>query len=405
MTRLKRWCLFAVLSLGALSMALAGANTPAALERCGMSEWAQWQDFSHHFISADGRVLAANNVARNSFSEGQSYAMFFSLVANDREAFDRIWQWTQQNLMIHGVNGLPAWIWGQAEDGNWRVLDVNSAADADLWFAYTLLEAGRVWQRTDYQLAGQRMLQAITRQELVLLPGLGSMLLPAPYGFIQADGSWRLNSSYLPLPLLRRFELEVPLGPWSDVAINTLRLARAANRNGYAADWTAYRADSGRAPQFESDSVTGSIGSYDAIRVYLWAGMTHEKDPLITPLLQTLRGMDQVLKVQDTPPEVVNLDQGHGQGVGPFGFSAALLPYLAAWGSMQSLAQQTTRSRELLGQSLLPERIAKSPPPYYDHVLSLFGLGWTENRYRFLINGQVQLKWQEKCSLVSTKSH
>ncbi len=390
--------------LSALALALVSvwASANAANDVCSAQDWPQWRDFSRYFMASDGRVLAANNVTRGSFSEGQSYAMFFALVANDRAAFERIWRWTQQNLMVNGADGLPAWTWGQATDGRWRVLDANSAADADMWFAYALLEAGRIWQREDYQQAGRRLLTAITRQEVVLLPQLGPMVLPGPVGFVQADGSWRLNASYLPLPLLRRFEMEAPQGPWADVAANSLTLTSATSQKGFAADWTGYRADPGRLPQFSMDPVTGPIGSYDAIRVYLWAGMTSANDPLAAPLMQALRGMDTALVTQAVPPETVDLTTGVGRGVGPFGFSAALLPYLNVLGSTQAATQQAERSRQLLTQSLTPDFLLKGPPPYYDHVLSLFGLGWTDNRFHFLPNGQVQLKWQTKCSPANT---
>jgi endoglucanase len=40
-----------------------------------------------------------------------------------------------------------------------------------------------------------------------------------------------------------------------------------------------------------------------------------------------------------------------------------------------------------------------SPPPiYYDYVLSLFGMGWIENRYRFSSNGQINLNWNPVCT-------
>ena len=40
-------------------------------------------------------------------------------------------------------NNLPGWWWGKDEKGQWRLLDTNSASDADLWFAYALTEAAR----------------------------------------------------------------------------------------------------------------------------------------------------------------------------------------------------------------------------------------------------------------------
>jgi endo-1,4-beta-D-glucanase Y len=389
-------------ALCVLALTLASVLTSASAQpdTCAKQDWPHWQDFSQHFMTADGRVLGDSNAARGSYSEGQSYAMFFALVANDREAFERIWRWTQQNLMVNGADGLAAWSWGQAADGQWRVLDANAASDADMWFAYALLEAGRLWQREDFLRDGRRLLQAITQQVVVSLPALGPMVLPGPFGFVQPDGSWRLNASYLPLPLLRRFELEVPQGPWAAVATNTLTLTAAASPKGFTGDWTGYRADSKLKPQFVVDPVTGPIGSYDAIRVYLWAGMTASSDPLAAPLLRALNGMDTALKLRALPPEMVDLTTGVGRGDGPFGFSAALLPYLSTLGSTQAMTQQAARSRQLLAQSLAPEQLLKGPPPYYDHVLSLFGLGWTDKRFHFLPNGQVQLKWQTICSHV-----
>ena len=105
------------------------------------------------------------------------------------------------------------------------------------------------------------------------------------------------------------------------------------------------------------DPVTGPIGSYDAIRVYLWAGMTASSDPLAAPLLRALNGMDTALKLRALPPEMVDLTTGVGRGDGPFGFSAALLPYLATLGSTQAMTQHAVRSRQLLAQS----RVQPSP--------------------------------------------
>ncbi|MEK9939779.1 MAG: glycosyl hydrolase family 8, partial [Methylotenera sp.] len=76
-------------------------------------------------------------------SEGQAYALFFALVANDQPQFERLLQWTQLNLAQGNLaTNLPAWHWGQKADGSWGVIDGNSASDADIWIVYTLLEAG-----------------------------------------------------------------------------------------------------------------------------------------------------------------------------------------------------------------------------------------------------------------------
>ncbi len=75
--------------------------------------------------------------------------MFFSLVADDRESFDKIFDWTEQNL----GEDQPAWLWGitDGKEGHpGKVLDTNNATDSDMWIAYCLLEAAQQWNDTKY---------------------------------------------------------------------------------------------------------------------------------------------------------------------------------------------------------------------------------------------------------------
>ncbi|MFP1462014.1 glycosyl hydrolase family 8 [Escherichia coli] len=39
---------------------------------------------------------------------------------------------------------------GQEENSKWEVLDSNSASDGDVWMAWSLLEAGRLWKEQRY---------------------------------------------------------------------------------------------------------------------------------------------------------------------------------------------------------------------------------------------------------------
>jgi endoglucanase len=105
-----------------------------------------WESFRRHAIQSDGRVIERRANDRTT-SEAQAYALFFALVANDRGQFERLLSWTQNNL-AHGDlrKQQPAWLWGPDMSSRWRVLDANPAADADFWLAYTLLQAGRLWQ-------------------------------------------------------------------------------------------------------------------------------------------------------------------------------------------------------------------------------------------------------------------
>ena len=59
--------------------------------------WPLWNRYAGTFISGDGRVIDRTAGDRTT-SEGQAYALFFSLVANDRALFQRLLAWTEQNL-------------------------------------------------------------------------------------------------------------------------------------------------------------------------------------------------------------------------------------------------------------------------------------------------------------------
>lgn len=339
-------------------------------------DWPAWESFRRTLVSEDGRIVDRSSPRLVTTSEGQAYGLFFALVANDRESFARLLRWTENNLADGDLDKqLPAWLWGRADDGRWRVLDRNNASDADLWLAYALLEAGRLWEMPVYTRRGQALLWRIAAQTVRKLPGLGLMLMPADYGFENADG-WRLNPSYLPPQLLDRFAEIAPI--WGELAAAGRRLLVEGSPQGLAADWLQWRRDTGWAP----DPEHGAEGDYDAIRVYLWVGMLAKEAPGRAELLERFAPMARLTAERGLPPERIDARNGVAEGQGPSGFSAALLPLLAEL-SLQALAAQR-------------ERLARQPvaaEAYYGQVLSLFGQGWDERRYRFDKKGGLMPGW------------
>ncbi|SQI34409.1 Endoglucanase precursor [Leminorella richardii] len=343
-------------------------------DECG---WPQWQSFKRDYVSRDGRVIDPADSKNVTTSEGQSYAMFFALVANDRDAFGKLFSWTENNLAKGDLAAyLPSWLWGKREDGKWGVLDSNSASDADLWIAYSLLEAGRLWHSRVYQVAGARMLKRIVKDEVVNVPGLGKMLMPGRVGFIEADKSWRLNPSYLPPQLLARLGRDSR--EMAEIEASTQKMLLEAAPAGAAADWILWEKDKG----WRSDEKTGAKGDYDAIRVYLWLGALADDVPHKAELISHYQTVARLTQEGGLPPETIDTQTGKGSGTGPIGFSAALLPFLAG-----TPAQSVQRERVLAN---LPGKDA-----YYNSVLTLFGLGWDQQRYRFTSQGELQTSWEK----------
>ncbi|WP_024912386.1 cellulose synthase complex periplasmic endoglucanase BcsZ, partial [Chania multitudinisentens] len=237
----------------------------------------------------------------------------------------------------------------------------------------------RLWQSRRYQTLGTLLLQRIGREEVADIPGLGVMLLPGKVGFVAGD-RWRFNPSYLPPQLLARFAALSE--PWKTMQSTRQRLWLETAPRGFSPDWVVWQAEQGWQP----DSVKPNVGSYDAIRVYLWAGMLADDDPHKAALVQQFLPMAQLTAQQALPPEIVATNTGKTTGNGPVGFSAALLPLLADQPGALAVQRQ---------------RIKDNPPgknAYFDASLTLFGQGWDQQRYRFNRQGELQPSWSGQCA-------
>ena len=345
--------------------------------------WTAWESFRSGFVQADGRVVDHTAGARST-SEGQAYGLFFALVANDQDAFARILAWAQDNLAGGDLNrNLPAWLWGEDDQGQWRVLDPNPASDADLWIAYSLLEAARLWGKADYEALGRQVLWNVRTREVAPAGDLGPILLPAPDGFRHGELGWRLNPSYLPEFQLRYLQLVDPSGPWAAIHKTADQMMADAVNNGVAPDWFEFEPRLGVQP----DAKTGGISSYDAIRTYLWAGMTPQSNwlTLLSPYVA-------VINKRGLPPERVDPRTRAIDGGSPLGFSAAVLPFLDAMNEDSLLEKQIKRLAESRINGALGD-----PAHYYDQVLALFGEGWVSGHFQFDRDGRMTPRWRRTC--------
>jgi endo-1,4-beta-D-glucanase Y len=162
---------------------------PDRLLRCS------WADYRRTFIQSDGRVIdpAGGDITT---SEGQAYGMIRAVWIDDRRRFDSMRIWTRDNLQSGDDDRLPAWKWGEQEDGSWGVLDTNPASDADQWMAYALFLAADEWGEPDYRRQALGLIDAIWEEETQLL-GERRYLLPGPWAKTEAEsGPLRLNPSY-----------------------------------------------------------------------------------------------------------------------------------------------------------------------------------------------------------------
>jgi endo-1,4-beta-D-glucanase Y len=347
------------------------------------AEWPDWADFAGRFVQADGRVIDLT-FDQKSTSEGQSYALFFALVGNERDRFDAILKWTSDNLAAGQLGGrLPAWLWGRRDDGRWGVKDETSASDADLWLAYTLLEAARLWKAPAYAETGRRLLALIRQREVVDAGAAGPVLLPGSIGFALDGGRFRVDPSYLPGFMFRYLAAVDSTGPWRQIWAGYLGMTPILFAAGVAPN--LFVVDSAGSVMADTEEVPS--GSYDAIRVYLWAGMSGASND---PQVALLARYAVLVRSLGMPPEKIDPRTAAvtSSGYSPTGFSGAVLPFLAALGDRPTLEVQHERV-----QRALQAASRGDASNYYDRALILFGKGWYDGQYRFDEQGRLQPRW------------
>ena len=347
--------------------------------------WPEADAFGRTFIGDSGRVVDPATPNGQTTSEGQSYGLFFALVANDRKRFEERLHWTEDNLANGDLTSrLPAWQWGKRNDDTWGILDDNSASDGDLWIAYVLIEAGTLWKETRYTALGQLLAGRILREETIVVDGLGRVMLPGSKGFRLSPDSIRLNPSYLPIQLLQRLAATATdaesAAQWRQQIKPAVRIIAESGPRGFVPDWVLYRSKHG----FSEDAKTAAAGSFNAIRSYLWAGMLTAEDPVRMKLAKSMAPMISATKINGVPPMQVDTRNGALEGSGDAGFSAAMLPLLSTSSNSATNIQRIRIT-------------ARSPftrqNNYYEQALTLFGLGWLDGQYRFARDGSLIARW------------
>lgn len=337
-----------------------------------------YQRMVEKFVDHQGRVIDYSDSRRISTSEGQSYAMLFALVANDETLFAKLLEWTENNLAQGDLTThLPAWLWGQADDGQWQVLDENSASDADVILAYALLQAGKLWQAPRYQALGERLAWLILEREVQIV-GSHRWLLPGYYGFVDgAAETIKLNLSYYALPLLKNFATELGHAEWQQVYDGAIALLNY-HQHGFASDWIVLKNSGELADTQQAEA------DYDAIRAYYWWALAAKHDANVKAQLSSFYGVPTA--IEDLGSMALHTDwlSGSYSEQGPIGFSAAVLPLLG-----QLAPQLATAER----QRIVAMNPAAYADNYYDTMLLLYGVGADQGCLNFDAFGNLQTDW------------
>jgi endoglucanase len=252
---------------------------------------ALWENYKEEYIEDSSFRTLDKQRDNITTSEGQSYAMLRAVWQDDKQTFDKSWQWTKDNLWKE--NKLFAWLFGKKEDGSYGVLnDIggnNAAIDGDTDIAMALLFAYARWGDSTYLLEADSIIKAIWRESVV-------MVNDRPYITSNDIEQFNpnevlLNPSYYAPYAYRMFAMIDTENDWLEVVDTSYEIIIKSSALdldkekavGLPPDWVILDRNTGwlRAPQ--SSNITTNY-SFDAHRVkwrlyldYIWYGDSRAK--------------------------------------------------------------------------------------------------------------------------------
>lgn len=246
-----------------------------------------WVLFLSQFLSERGRIVDRDN-GDITHSESMGYGMLLAVSYQDRDTFDRMLHWTEQNLQIRD-DKLFAWKWIPTPLGG-EVTDLNNASDGDILIAWALLRATRLWDEPSYAAKAVDILNDLEEKCLLMTP-YGLVLLPGEQGFVH-DYGVVVNLSYYVFPALAEFARldQRANSPWERLLRDSGRLFEEARftQAGLPADWVLLGDSIRVAPDFPP------YFGFDAIRVPLNIAWWGQRDALLIPVAEFWTRFDQL---------------------------------------------------------------------------------------------------------------
>lgn len=351
-----------------------------------------WSSYKSRFIQGDGRVVD-RSASGTSTSEGQSYALLRAVWVDEHSTFDKILEWTVNNLNANErQDALFAWKWGHRDDGSWGVYDRATASDADEDIAYSLILAHQRWGDRKYLERAREMVRQIWNQETVLVNGKRYLIAGDRS---RTETSARVNPSYFAPNAYRAFATVDRDHDWNlviDSGYEMLEKVSNMSRVGLPPNW------------FNLDLVTGEfrlmdalVGqesdySYDAIRVF-WrvaldvrqSGDQRGRDYLA----KHLDWLRRYWRLRKTLPAVISND-----GIARVDFDS-LEQYGALLPAFELVAPETaTEIYQAKIQTAYRDGWWGNPDAYYTQNIVWFGLALYQDNFPLNPRGGSQIASQ-----------
>jgi endoglucanase len=265
------------------------------------SLYGDWNEYKTLFITDDGRVMDKTN-KNITTSESIGYGMYLALIHEDTKTFEKIYKWYHNNLPFN-KDGLIPWKWGESANGEWKLLDDNSASDGDLWITYCNLLIYEKTKEERYKKEAFFLMQNI-KKSLLSYNGDHVLLLPAEKGF-ETKEKVIVNLSYYLFFIFEKFTEYDKDRVWKQLQREGSLLIQKARFTPLAlnADWVSIQKK-----DFSISLAKNKSFGYDALRIPLniIKSSLPDKNKLLAPYKHYIDAM----KAAGTIFGTVNLQDG-----------------------------------------------------------------------------------------------
>ncbi len=236
-------------------------------------------------------------------SEGESYTMLRSVWLDDKDTFDKSWQWTK-DILQRKNDHLLSWLFGLRSDNTYGIIveqnGQNTASDADTDIALSLIFASYRWNQDTYKYDALPLMNDIWKNEVVTING-NPYLASNDVEKTSKKDTVILNPSYFAPYAYRIFAKIDPSHPWNrlvDTSYDVLKQSVALPLDKTVSadlppNWVAINKKTGKITASNISTLTSDYG-YDALRVpwrieldWLW-----NHDPRANDLLKQFSFLD-----------------------------------------------------------------------------------------------------------------
>ncbi|MBH0239234.1 glycosyl hydrolase family 8 [Methylobrevis albus] len=276
-----------------LALALGGLMSIVPAGHADTVAAADWAAYSSRFVEPDGRVIDDGN-GGISHSEGQGYGLILAAMAGDEAGFDRIWSFTQTNLLLRD-DGLAVWRYDPRSRP--PVTDVNNATDGDILIAYGLSLGAGAFERPDLDTAAAGIATTVGATMLRRYEGR-TLMKPGAAGFWEQNrpDAPVVNVSYWVFEALPVLGELAPGADWDGLARAGLALVAETSMGPrhLPPDWASLKGRPRPGQGFPAEF------GYNAFRIPLYlvrAGITDRA--LLEPFRHGMREADGSVAVVD----------------------------------------------------------------------------------------------------------